>query len=62
MRGLPFLLQVGLLVAWYSVPAMATVPWYVIFLPVLIPAAVIGAFLAFGLLALIIAAAAAAFS
>ena len=36
MSFLAILLQVVLLVLWYSVPAMATVPAVVIFLPLII--------------------------
>ncbi len=28
--------QLGLLVAWYAVPQLATVPWWVIWAPVLL--------------------------
>jgi hypothetical protein len=36
MQFIGILIQVALLVAWYVVPAMATVPAWVIFLPLLV--------------------------
>lgn len=39
MAGLGLLIQVGLLLGWYIVPAMATLPWWMIFLPLLISGA-----------------------
>lgn len=49
MQFLGILLQVALIVAWYIVPAMATVPAWVIFLPLIAT----GIGLAFALLIMI---------
>lgn len=61
MAALNLILQTLLVIAWYAVPAMATVPWFVIFLPMLVPAVVLGSVLLFGLVCFVIAAILAAF-
>lgn len=36
MQFIGLLVQIALVIAWYVVPAFATLPWFVIFLPMLI--------------------------
>lgn len=62
MPSISAIAQIGLILAWYVVPSFATVPWYVIFLPTLIPLAVLGFMGAVALVVFLIACIVALFS
>ncbi len=54
MSGGLLILQALLLVGWYAIPAMATVPWWVVLFPLLLVAGVWSVLIGFSALALVV--------
>lgn len=54
MKGTGLLIQIALLVGWYTIPAMATLPAWLIFLPLILGAAAWAVVLLFMLSAVIL--------
>jgi hypothetical protein len=53
MQGLGLLIQIALLVAWYTVAP--TLPWWLVFMPLLLGAACLGALLVGCLIGMVVA-------